>query len=63
MASQLQDLKDVLITKEVENLNLNVNSHSKYMENGTILAPRILILVNLITLCGAQPKHMQTKPT
>ena len=42
MASQLQDLKDVLTTKEVENLNLNVNFHLNLMENGTILAPMMV---------------------
>ena len=47
------------ITAEEENLELNVNFHSKHMENGTILAPGKMA-VKLIPLSGAQQKQMQT---
>ena len=59
MTSQLQDLKDVLTTKETENLNLNVNFHSKHMENGTILAPGKMVTKPILSR-GAQPKQMLT---
>ena len=49
----------MLTTKEKDNLNLNVNFHSKHGENGTILAPGKMV-TKPITLSGAQPKQMLT---
>ena len=62
MTSHLQDLKDVLITKEVENSNFNVNFHSNMngmeYQRRTIPAPR-----TIMTLSGVQPERMQATIT
>ena len=57
MTSQLQDLKDVLTTKETDNFTLDVNFLSKHMENGTILAPGKMVTKSILSR-GAQPKQM-----
>ena len=59
MTSQLQDLEDVLTTKEGENMNLNVNFHSEHMENGTIHAPGKMVTKSILSR-GAQSKQMLT---